>query len=246
MLLAAAATYGVAASPAFGFGDLRVEGARITEEAALRAALDVPPGSNLFGLSTRPLEARVLDLGTVARVRISVVLPDTLVVEVEEREPVLSWRVGSRSFLVDADGRLFTELGKTPPPEARALRVVDARRASSRRYRPGDSIAPVELDAASRLGSVTAAAVGSAARTLELSVTDEHGFVLGTGPGGWTAVFGFYTPTLRTTEIIPGQVQLLRSLLLGREAEVQRVVLASATDGTYLPWPSPAPESPAP
>jgi hypothetical protein len=246
MLLAAAATYGVAASPAFGFGDLRVEGARITEEAALRAALDVPPGSNLFGLSTRPLEARVLDLGTVARVRISVVLPDTLVVEVEEREPVLSWRVGPRSFLVDADGRLFAELGKSPPPEARALRVVDDRRASSRRYRPGDSIAPVELDAASRLGSVTAAAVGSAARTLELSVTDEHGFVLGTGPGGWTAVFGFYTPTLRTTEIIPGQVQLLRSLLLGREAEVQRVVLASATDGTYLPWPSPAPGSPAP
>jgi hypothetical protein len=35
--------------------------------------------------------------------------------------------------------------------------------------------------------------------------------------------------------MIPDQVRLLRSLLAGREAEVQRVILASGTDGTYTP-----------
>jgi hypothetical protein len=39
--------------------------------------------------------------------------------------------------------------------------------------------------------------------------------------------------------MIPGQVRLLRSLIAGREASVARVILASETDGTYIPRPSP-------
>ena len=44
-----------------------------------------------------------------------------------------------------------------------------------------------------------------------------------------------------TTELIPGQVRLLRSLLLGREGLIERIVLASETDGTYVPKPTPKP-----
>ena len=39
------------------------------------------------------------------------------------------------------------------------------------------------------------------------------GFVIRADPQGWLAIFGFYTPSLRTPELIPGQVRLLRSLL---------------------------------
>ncbi len=46
---------------------------------------------------------------------------------------------------------------------------------------------------------------------------------------------------MRTTELIPGQVRLLRSLLSGREPTVDRVVLASETDGTYVPRATPKP-----
>ena len=53
-------------------------------------------------------------------------------------------------------------------------------------------------------------------------------------------MFGFYTPSLRTTELIPGQVRLLRSLLIGREPLLERIILASETDGTYTTR-SPAP-----
>ncbi len=70
-------------------------------------------------------------------------------------------------------------------------------------------------------------------------VTDANGFILDTRPKGWSAVFGFYTPSLRTTELIPGQVRLLRSLLVGREQLVDRVILASETDGTYTPRATP-------
>jgi hypothetical protein len=41
--------------------------------------------------------------------------------------------------------------------------------------------------------------------------------------------------------MIPGQVRLLRSLLAGREAQVDRVILASETDGTYTPRTTPKP-----
>ena len=60
--------------------------------------------------------------------------------------------------------------------------------------------------------------VGSAADGLTVAVTDENGFVIRSRPAGWSAIFGFYTPSLRTPELIPGQVRLLRSLLIGREA----------------------------
>jgi hypothetical protein len=59
-------------------------------------------------------------------------------------------------------------------------------------------------------------------------------------------VFGFYTPSLRTPEMIPGQVRFLRSLLVAQEeAMVARVILASETDGTWVPVPSPE-ASPSP
>jgi hypothetical protein len=109
----------------------------------------------------------------------------------------------------------------------------------------GKSLDPVDLDAATRLASLVPADVGSSAVSLGVSVTDANGFVVATRPGGWSAVFGFYTPSLRTTSMIPDQVRLLRSLLVGREPEVQRVILASGTDGTYTPRATP-PASPSP
>ena len=51
----------------------------------------------------------------------------------------------------------------------------------------------------------------------------------------------------RTPELIPGQVRLLRSLLIGREPTLDKVILASETDGTYTVKPTPRPSAtPAP
>lgn len=241
MLGSAAAIYGVAASSAFGLNALALEGVAYTEEAAIRTTLAVPDGVNLFSLQTDDLEAALHGLPTVARAEIAVNLPDTLRVRIEEREPILTWAVGERRFLVDAAGRLFAELADPPPADAPSLPVLQDRRSASRRLATGDRLDPVDLDAATRLGSLTPADVGSGAAALGVAVTDEEGFVLATEPEGWTAIFGFYTPSLRTPELVAGQVRLLRSLLTGREAEVARVILASDTDGTFVPKPSPDP-----
>jgi cell division protein FtsQ len=238
MLVSAAAIYGVGASPAFDYTKMQLEGVQLTDPAAVEAALTAVRGENLFRLSTGPLLAEIERLPTVDHARIDVRLPATLAVTVEEREPVLVWRAGEARYLAAADGTLFAKLGDGtagPAGAAAGLPEVDDSRTGSSTLAVGSRLAPVDVDAATRLASLRPADVGSSAVALSIAVTDENGFVLTTKPAGWSAVFGFYTPSLRTTELIPGQVRLLRSLLEGREPQVDRVILASDTDGTYLP-----------
>jgi hypothetical protein len=267
MVGAALAGYGLASSPVFGLDRISTTGVVLTDGAAVRAVLDVPPGTNLVSLDTARLATRLEALPTVRAASVSAALPGTLHVQLTERRPILAWAVGDRRFLVDVDGRMIAELAKdealprvnpdgsvvpaagttaTTAPPGRAAQsdplplLVDGR-ASGPALEVGDRLDPILLDAARRIGSVGPSDVGSAAAGLTVSVDDKDGFVVRPIKGGWAAVFGFYTPTLRSPELVPGQVRLLRSLLVGRETEVARVVLASQTDGTYVPRPSPSP-----
>jgi len=245
LLLSAAAIYGVANSSAFTYARLRVEGATFTAAADVEAVLAAVRGANLFSLRTAPLEAVLRDMETVRDVAVTVRLPDMLVATLAEREAILVWRSGARRYLVDPEGYLFARTDDGAPPEAALLPVVEDRRAAAAGLSIGRSLDTIDLDAATRLGSLVPADIGSDAEGLEVYVTDEHGFVV-RSPGGWTAVFGFYTSSLRTPELIPGQVRLLRSLLIGREPLVERIILASETDGTYIPKSTPPPASAEP
>ena len=245
MLVSAAAIYGVGASSAFDYTKLQLAGLTFTDQSAVEAALAGARGENLFGLSTAPLEQALEKMPTVSSARVQVQLPGTLAVSIDERKPVLVWKVGQDRFLVDAEGTLFAKMAAEPPAVAAALPVVEDRRASARIAEVGGHLDAVDLDAATRLASLVPADLGSSAVSLGVTVSDENGFVVDAKPAAWSAVFGFYTPSLRTTELIPEQVRLLRSLLAGREGKVDRVILASATDGTYTQKASPSP-SPKP
>ncbi|MFL5670848.1 MAG: cell division protein FtsQ/DivIB [Chloroflexota bacterium] len=247
MLVSAAAIYGVGASSAFDYTKLQLAGLTFTDQKAVETALAGARGANLFGLSTGPLEQALEKMPTVSSARVQVQLPGTLAVTVDERKPVLVWKVGQDRYLVDAGGTLFAKLSPEPPAAARGLPVIDDRRAGGRILEVGGHLDPVDLDAATRLASLVPADLASSATSLGVTVSDENGFVIDAKPAGWSAIFGFYTPSLRTTELIPEQVRLLRSLLAGREETVDRVILASATDGTYTqkarPSPSPKPKA---
>jgi hypothetical protein len=246
MLVSAAAIYGVGASSAFAYSTLQVDGVRFTDPQAVEAALAEARGTNLFRLATNPLRTVLETIPTVAAARIQVRLPGTLAVTIDERQPIAIWAVADERFLVDGSGLLFERLSGETGEEA-ALPVIIDRRAASVGLSVGLSLDAVDLDAATRLASLTPADVGSAAASLVVVVGDENGFVVNAQPDGWSAVFGFYTPSLRSTELIPGQVRLLRSLLFERELTVERVILASETDGTYIPRSTPPPaETPGP
>jgi cell division septal protein FtsQ len=243
MLVSAAAIYGVGASSAFAYTRLQLDGLTFTDQNAVESALSDARGENLFGLATGPLVAALESMPTVESARVEVRLPGTLAVTIDERQPVLVWQVGTDRFLVDADGLVFGKLSGSPSPAAAGLPVIDDRRVRSLVLEVGDDLDPVDLDAATRLASLVPADIGSAAVSLAVEVSDDNGFVLRAKPAAWSAVFGFYTPSLRTPDLVPEQVRLLRSLLAGRESQVGRVVLASATDGTYTPRSSPSPST---
>ena len=241
ILAAAAGIYGLASSGAFALRHTTITGATWTPEADVLAALALPEGANEFTVQPADLERAVAALPTLRGATVTLALPDELRVDLAERAALLVWRTANGSYLVDADGKLFAELGPDQAEAAKALPVIDDSRLEAAALDVGASLDPVTLDAALRLGSLTPADVGSAARSLVLRLDDVDGFTMRSRPAGWAAVFGFYTPTLRTTDLVPGQVRLLRSILAGREATIQRVVLADDRSGTMIPKPTPEP-----
>jgi hypothetical protein len=206
-----------------------------TNHETLAAALALPPGINVFQLDTAPLEDALRALPAVADADVSVALPDAAVeVRIEERQPVLAWQAGDKRFIADGTGAIFAIADIDEPLPAGVAVVDDRRLGAGAGMAIGGHLDPVDLDVATRLGSVTPAEIGSTAERLDVLVTNEDGFVV-SATGGWLAVFGFYSPATRSTDMIAGQVRLLRSLLDGVEPNVRRVILASATDGTYVP-----------
>jgi|GEM_PF-828746 len=243
-MLAAGFLFTLATGPtAFGLSRTEVPTLRWTDPAAVSAQLALPDGINVFGLDTAPLEAALRTLPGIADADVTVALPDAaLVVHIDERVPVLAWQVGEQRWLADSTGAIFATVDRETPLPAGVAVVDDRRSSGDATLWIGGRLDAVDLDVATRLGSVTPADLGSAATRLQLLVTDDDGFVVSTS-GGWQAVFGFYSPATRSTDMIPGQVRLLKSLLDGREATVRRVILASATDGTYIPRATPRPST---
>lgn len=246
LILSGLALYGANASSAFGYRRLDLVGANLTSETAVRGELGVADDVNLFRLSTDGMADRLRTLPAVADATIEIALPDTLRVRLTERQAIVVWQVGDRRFLVDADRVAFAEAsGTTDLPVVVDRRVPaetdldpDSRAAAAgssqvRVLRVGDALDPVDFDAATRLASLRPADVGSGAAALGVTIDDEHGFSLDSGKDGWTAVFGFYTPTIRKTDLIPGQIRLLRSLIAGREPTIATITLADDLQGTY-------------
>ena len=89
---------------------------------------------------------------------------------------------------------------------------------------------------ARRIGAITPLDLGSAAARLRLAVDPEIGWIVETEPESWRAVFGLYTATVRTAEIVPSQAQCLGELLAGREAQIEIVYLSPEGErcGTYV------------
>jgi hypothetical protein len=239
MLVSAGAIYGLVATPAFGYSRIEVVGTVLTSPATVEAMLGVDKGSNLVALSTDPLAAQLRVIPSVASADVSIGLPDTIRVDVRERRPIVIWAAAGHRFVVDGTGILFAEIGAEAPPAIAALPVVTDDRNSAATLGIRSILDPVDLDAATRLGSLTPDQIGSGAAKLTVRVSDERGFTVSSGSKGWLAVFGFYAATQRTPALIPGQVQLLGALLAGREADVATVILADEHDGTFIAKPTP-------
>ncbi len=245
MLATAGLIWGAVASPVFGVKVVEVEGAVLTGDDAVLAALGLPtPAPNAFTLATDVLRERLLALPAVADAEVSVGLPGTLQVRIVEREPVLAWRRDEALLLADRDGRIVADAAVdgavAAASAAEGLPLVADRRSSGDPPAVGGRLDALDLDIATRLLSLVPADLGSTAPALVVGVDERDGWTLIPTVGDpWTAVFGFYGPEIRGPGLIPEQVRLLRSLLAGREARILRVVLAGSSEGTFTLKPEP-------
>lgn len=228
-------------SEAFALAQIDAPELRWTSADAVNAAVGVPLGSNVFAIETKPIEDRLLALPAVATATVRVGLPGSLDVAVHERDPILAWRVGETTFLVDDQGGLFATVDDATLAAVAVPVVTDDRVASPLVLAVGGHLDALDQDVATRLAALVPSDIGSAATRLAVHIDDTDGFVLRAASQPWQAVFGVYLPSVRPASLVPGQVQLLRSLLAGREAKLDRIVLADATNGTYTLRATPRP-----
>lgn len=113
--LAAAALHGLDLRLARGgvaLARVHIEGATPEATPAIRRAIGLRRGAPLAGLDLIALKRRIEAVGWVRQARVVRLFPDTLVIEVAERDRLAVWQHSGVLTLIDATGR--------PIPEANA------------------------------------------------------------------------------------------------------------------------------
>jgi len=103
MLISAGAIYGLASTSVMGFGRLEITGNVVTPADTIRDQVDLPPGTNLVGLTTGPIIERLVGIPSVGSASVSVGLPDVLRVDGDRKA----------ALIVVSNDAVFTYTGST-------------------------------------------------------------------------------------------------------------------------------------
>ncbi|MGM1058082.1 cell division protein FtsQ/DivIB [Saccharothrix sp. Mg75] len=101
-------------TPALGVRQVEVAGVVDLTEAQVREVAAIDEGTPLVQLDTRAVADRVHRLSRVAGVTVERVLPSTVRLTVDEREPVAVLRAEDGAHLVDATGRDYAVVAQPP------------------------------------------------------------------------------------------------------------------------------------
>jgi hypothetical protein len=142
---------------------VRVTGNVLLSQADVEDALGLR-GRNLFWIDRREAVGHLTALAPVRTANVTPVLPDTLEVNIVERQPAAFWVSGEATYLVDREGVILTAIdSESPPPRACGGQVCDPRHLTSLptvaepdgpRLASGDKVDPGALAAAARLATL--------------------------------------------------------------------------------------------
>ena len=93
----------------FSIQDVTVTGRVRTDKQALFEAGGMKRGDPIFGFDTEAARQRVERLDWVETATVTRLLPDTIRIEVTEREPFALWQRGGLLSVIDAQGRPITD-----------------------------------------------------------------------------------------------------------------------------------------
>jgi len=104
-----AATGEALAKAGFRLNAVHVEGASEMARGDILKAVNATQGQPMIGMDLEALRQRIEQVGWVKEARIVRLLPDTLVVVVEERRQLAVWQNGGRTAVIDGQGGLIPE-----------------------------------------------------------------------------------------------------------------------------------------
>jgi cell division protein FtsQ len=161
---------------------------------------------SIFWIDPQQVAERLAQLPGVRQARVTLSLPNRVVISVEERRPLALWQSGEQLLWLSAEGVLLPARGEL----SGALLIVDADRQT---YQPGDRVAP----------GLPTAALGLREQMPELSVVQfsrSWGISFRT-PEGWRVYLG-------DGEDMEAKLAILRALrreILAGGAQVQTIDL---------------------
>ena len=163
-------------SPEFALRNIRIEGCRPDTADRIRWSLAEIEGQNVLELDLQSITARVKEDPWVLTCTVKRMLPHTLRVTVEEREPAVVARVGKRNVVVDRTGTVIADAG---PITAQGLTVITGLERMQNEHREGAVRKGV---AAMEVLRHTAAGWTEALTEIDLSRTDRIVATPASGP----------------------------------------------------------------
>jgi cell division septal protein FtsQ len=128
------------AHPGFRPRQLQVVGLQHLGRAEVASTLAIPSDRSIFWLDHSLLEARLRTLPWVRSASVTLTLPDTVLVSIDEWTPQAVLQEGERAYYLSAQGRI---LG--PAPEAGSLPLVERTHITS--TQPGSAVMSADLEA---------------------------------------------------------------------------------------------------
>ena len=88
----------------FGITEIEISGQKLTSDADIATMMALAAGASTLTFDVRKAQARLNWLRAVDSATVRKIYPNTVTVDLIEKEPVLRWRRGDWTYLVDASG----------------------------------------------------------------------------------------------------------------------------------------------
>jgi cell division protein FtsQ len=167
-------------SPRFAITAVELHGAERLDEREVMRLAGIERGKNIFALDTQNAERRLLDNAWVAQVKVVRKLPQTIVVELTERDAAAVATIGDHLYLVARSGEPFKRLEPGDPFDLVTITGISAENLARDRAREVERISK-GLEVLRQYDRVSLSKVHVAQ---ELHLTDTGEAVLSVGKTG--------------------------------------------------------------
>lgn len=105
------AGYRMSAAAGFALTSVQLTGRHHADKAAILDAIGVAQGGPILAIDPQVLRARLESIDWIDQAQIRRVLPNKLVIDLKEAQPIAIWQSQGKFALIDARGRRITETG---------------------------------------------------------------------------------------------------------------------------------------